>query len=209
MPVLYLMLITLSNDGTLISVGYDYVLPSRYPEVWNLKVLFTVAIVLGSVACSSSLILLWCMLDSWNIGGIFQGMGIGGVEYGTLICGMYLKISVSDFLTLISCRTQDKPFWASLPHPILAGGAVIAIVASVMISLFWPCGELDDVPVCGMSYEKPLLFVWILIYVIVVFLIQDFCKVVTYKILRIFNIFNINETNKVIKIDMKEAVGDK
>jgi H+-transporting ATPase len=34
MPVLMLMLITLLNDGTLISVGYDRVSPSNRPEQW-------------------------------------------------------------------------------------------------------------------------------------------------------------------------------
>ena len=32
------MLITLLNDGTLISIGYDNVKPSHYPEKWNLRV---------------------------------------------------------------------------------------------------------------------------------------------------------------------------
>jgi hypothetical protein len=38
MPVLMLILITVLNDGTLISVAYDHVVPSRQPEKWNLKV---------------------------------------------------------------------------------------------------------------------------------------------------------------------------
>lgn len=38
LPVLMLMLITLLNDGTLITIGYDYVIPSNRPEKWNLKV---------------------------------------------------------------------------------------------------------------------------------------------------------------------------
>ncbi len=33
-----LMLITLLNDGTLISIGYDNVKPSSMPEKWNLPV---------------------------------------------------------------------------------------------------------------------------------------------------------------------------
>ena len=37
-PTLRLMLITLLNDGTLISIGYDNVKPSHYPEKWNLRV---------------------------------------------------------------------------------------------------------------------------------------------------------------------------
>jgi H+-transporting ATPase len=38
MPVLMLILITVLNDGTLISVAYDHVVPSHQPEKWNLKV---------------------------------------------------------------------------------------------------------------------------------------------------------------------------
>lgn len=38
MPVIMLMLITLLNDGTLISIGYDNVTPSKMPEKWNLRV---------------------------------------------------------------------------------------------------------------------------------------------------------------------------
>lgn len=38
MPVLMLILITVLNDGTLISVAYDHVNPARHPEKWNLKV---------------------------------------------------------------------------------------------------------------------------------------------------------------------------
>jgi H+-transporting ATPase len=51
MPVLMLMLITLLNDGTLISIGYDTVHASPLPQRWNLPVLFTIASVLGMVAC--------------------------------------------------------------------------------------------------------------------------------------------------------------
>jgi H+-transporting ATPase len=40
MPVLFLMLITVLNDGTLITVAYDNVKPSKVPEKWNLKALW-------------------------------------------------------------------------------------------------------------------------------------------------------------------------
>lgn len=38
LPVLMLMLITLLNDGTLISIGYDRVTPNPRPDKWNLRV---------------------------------------------------------------------------------------------------------------------------------------------------------------------------
>ena len=61
-----LMLITLLNDGTLIAIGYDNVIPRDTPEKWNLKSLFAVSSVLAGVALISSLILLQVLLNSWN-----------------------------------------------------------------------------------------------------------------------------------------------
>ena len=40
----------------MISVGYDYVTPSQYPGVWNLKKVFLMSSVLAIVAVSISLI---------------------------------------------------------------------------------------------------------------------------------------------------------
>lgn len=42
LPVIMLMLITLLNDGTLISIGYDNVTPSKRPEKWRLRALVSV-----------------------------------------------------------------------------------------------------------------------------------------------------------------------
>ena len=43
------MLITLLNDGTLITIGYDTVEPAARPQQWNLKAMFLVAGVLGGL----------------------------------------------------------------------------------------------------------------------------------------------------------------
>ncbi len=45
MPVLMLMLITLLNDGTLITIGYDYAEAPETPPKWNIKFLFAMAAV--------------------------------------------------------------------------------------------------------------------------------------------------------------------
>jgi H+-transporting ATPase len=93
MPVLMLMLITLLNDGTLISIGYDTVKPSPLPQRWNLRVLFTIAITLGIIPCLSSLALLHSALNSWNPDGIFQKWGVhDGLRYGQIITMIYLKV---------------------------------------------------------------------------------------------------------------------
>merc|ERR1719454_571840 len=64
MPVLMLMLITLLNDGTLITIGYDYAVAPKTPPKWNMPFLFSMAFVQAFVAMISSVNLLHILLHS-------------------------------------------------------------------------------------------------------------------------------------------------
>jgi H+-transporting ATPase len=88
MPVLMLMLITLLNDGTLITITYDYAEASKTPTRWNLPALYVASSTLGAVSCASSLLLLYFLLDSWNPNGFFQVLGMPGVHYGQIVSSM-------------------------------------------------------------------------------------------------------------------------
>eukprot|EP00598_Pedospumella_elongata_P004046 CAMPEP_0184967086 /NCGR_PEP_ID=MMETSP1098-20130426/584_1 /TAXON_ID=89044 /ORGANISM="Spumella elongata, Strain CCAP 955/1" /LENGTH=932 /DNA_ID=CAMNT_0027488487 /DNA_START=42 /DNA_END=2840 /DNA_ORIENTATION=+ len=195
LPVLMLMLITLLNDGTLISIGYDNVSPSRYPNTWNLPVLFFISSILALVALLSSLILLYLVLDSWNEGSTLKGMGIGDISYGQITTIMYLKVSISDFLTLFSARTHDGFFWSSTPSPILLGAACFSLALSTLLACFWPRGEVDGQAVTGLAEENPKEFaVYIWLYCIFWWLVQDTAKVVTYWWMEKYNILGINDS---------------
>jgi H+-transporting ATPase len=193
MPVLMLMLITLLNDGTLISIGYDSVVPSKMPNVWNLPVLYIVSSVLAGVALLSSLILLYICLDSWNPGSLFVTWNMEGLKYGQITTIIYLKVSISDFLTLFSARTHDGFFWSSTPSPILLGAASLALTLSTILALFWPSGQLDGLEVIGLSERQPQIAFYVWVYCIVWWFIQDAAKVLTYYILEKYNIFGIND----------------
>jgi H+-transporting ATPase len=109
---------------------------------------------------------------------------------------MYLNLALSAFLTLFTVRTQEHFFFNSHPHPILACAGMIAITCSLMISLFWKCGHLDDVSVCGLTFDGPhLLPLWVILYCLVVFLIQDTLKVLLFIFMRAVNLFGINDTS--------------
>lgn len=173
MPVLMLMLITLLNDGTLIAIGYDNVVPSRTPEKWNLRVLFLMGTVLGGVACISSLLLLYFLLDSGSSSGFLATIGLGGLSYGQVTTAIYLKVSISDFLTLFSARTGDNWFWTSAPAPILLWAAVVALSTSTILACAWPSSYPDDVYTIGLLREQPYglaPFIWF--YCLVWWLIQ-------------------------------------
>ncbi|EFJ47104.1 hypothetical protein VOLCADRAFT_105176 [Volvox carteri f. nagariensis] len=209
MPVLMLMLITLLNDGTLISIGYDHVKPTTMPEKWNLPALFVVSIVLGMVACGSSLLLLWAALDSWNPDGIFHKWGIGRMSYGKITTMIYLKVSVSDFLTLFSARTHDGFFWSSKPSPVLMCAALLALSISTILACVWPKGQTDHTPTEGLAYgDYTLMPLWIWIYCIFWWFVQDALKVLTYWVMHKLNLFDINSALVVNKRDATNVHGD-
>jgi H+-transporting ATPase len=180
LPVLMLMLITLLTDGALISIGYDKVNFSPIPEQWNLARLFIVASVMGGVALAASLLLLAASLDSNNPAGIFAGLGLPPMEYGKIICIIYLQVSLTAFLTLFSCRTQGGPFWAVAPGLPLAVAVTVSLIISTFLAAFWPEGTLDGLPVKGLSIgQYKLMPLWVWIYCILWWFVQDALKVAT------------------------------
>jgi H+-transporting ATPase len=194
MPVLMLMLITLLNDGTLISIGYDTVRPSPRPDKWNLRVLFTVSAALGGVACASSLLMLWQALDSWNPLSFWQAsMGLPGLSYAQITSLVYLKVSISDFLTLFSARSDERWWWQNKPSGVLLGAAALACSLSTVVANVWPASSPDGIPTIGLAIRPPVyLSAYVWLYCIVCWFVQDAAKVGTYALLRKFNIFNIN-----------------
>merc|ERR1712023_361603 len=84
MPVLMLMLITLLNDGTLITIGYDYAVAPKTPPKWNLPFLFSMAFVQAFVAMISSVNLLHILLHSWDENSLMRQLGLGGISYGKI-----------------------------------------------------------------------------------------------------------------------------
>jgi H+-transporting ATPase len=91
MPVIMLMLITLLNDGTFITIAYDNAEARQTPNRWDLSALFLASSTLGAVSCFSSLLLLYFMLDSWNQDGLFYKLGISGVQYGQRTNGRRIR----------------------------------------------------------------------------------------------------------------------
>jgi H+-transporting ATPase len=199
LPVLFLLIITLINDGALISISYDHAVPSKYPERWVLPAILVVAVSLGTIACLSSLLLLWWCLSSWDPHGVFAGLGIGGLKYGQIVNVLFLKVAVSDILTLLSSRTAHQFFFQRKPHLLFLACTIAALSLSTILSLVWPCTTLEDVPVCGLGYHenRQKIALWVWIYCIVVFLIQDCIKVVCWRILMNFNFFNVNHEVKM------------
>merc|ERR1711959_744565 len=199
MPVLMLMLITLLNDGTLITIGYDYAVAPKTPPQWNLRFLFSMAFVQSFVAMISSVNLLHILLHSWDENSWMRQLGIGGISYGKITSSIYLKVSVSDFLTLFSARAGGDWLFMVRPAKILLVGAFIALSSSTMIAMFWPLSYPDQIETEGLVRSPPYTleaFVWA--WSLSWWLAEDAAKVFCRWAVHRYNIFDINNTGVMV-----------
>merc|ERR1712147_481053 len=202
MPVLMLMLITLLNDGTLITIGYDIAVAPKTPPKWNLPFLFSMAFVQSFVAMISSINLLYILLHSWDQGSMMRQLGLGGISYGKITSSVYLKVSVSDFLTLFSARAGGDWFFMVKPAPILAIGGAFAVTCSTCFAMFWPKSYPDGIQTEGLVQSPPYMlevFVWS--WSLSWWLAEDAAKVFCRWIVHKYNIFDINNTGVMVMSD--------
>ena len=143
------------------------------------------------------MLLLYFCLDSWSPNSAFNNLGIGGIQYGEITTVMYLKVSISDFLTLFSSRASDKFFWSKpWPSNILICAAFFALFLSTLLACVWPAGSVDNMYVQGLATggNKALAF-WVWLYCIFWWFVQDAAKVALFKYMRAHNTFGINDVS--------------
>jgi H+-transporting ATPase len=185
-------------------LGYDNVIPSRSPQIWNVPRLFVISIALAIFACGSSLLLLYWALDSWHTDSFMYKLGLGKIKYGQIISMIYLKVSISDFLTLFASRAHNKFFWKSRPATILMGAAALALSASTIVATSWPNSHPDGIETEGMGRTNPKLlplFVWI--YCIIWWFLQDGFKVLVYQGLKHAKLMQ-NRKVQVVNVNLCE-----
>eukprot|EP00656_Telonema_subtile_P053790 TRINITY_DN7863_c0_g1_i5.p1 TRINITY_DN7863_c0_g1~~TRINITY_DN7863_c0_g1_i5.p1 ORF type:complete len:177 (+),score=39.10 TRINITY_DN7863_c0_g1_i5:107-637(+) len=123
-----------------------------------------------------------------------RSTGIPQIDQGQVVTMLYLKVSISDFLTLFAARTGADWFWAYRPSPVLFWGAVGSLTISTCVAAFWPDQTMDDIITIGLSHGDStavkLLPLWVWLYCIFWWFLQDAAKVATYKFLDHYDIFS-------------------
>jgi hypothetical protein len=161
LPVLTLIIITILNDGTIISIAYDKVIPDKKPQRWDLRMVAVAAVTIGLVICGGTVLLLFLALQSNyanyaydilnsapsnnnNLVTIAYG-GAGWLGklidpsrpfllFGEVQTIMYLQVSVNGFLTVFAARTRGF-FFERRPGYALATALVVATGTSTLLSL--------------------------------------------------------------------------
>jgi len=160
-PVTAIMIVLLAilNDGAILSIAYDKVHYSNRPEAWNMRLVLSIATMLG----------IFALLRSFGI--FYLGKSILHLRPETLQTLVYLNLSVGGHLTVFAARTRG-PFWSVRPAPILlmavVGTQIVATLIAVNGLFMHPLGW----PRAGLVWG----------YCLGMFLVQDQVKLAAYRI---------------------------
>jgi H+-transporting ATPase len=161
-PVTAVMIVMLAllNDGAILSIAYDNVHYKDQPEAWNMRLVLGISTVLGIFGVVAA------------FGLFFLAERVFNLDQGHAQTLMYLKLSVAGHLTIFLTRTRGR-FWTIRPARILLlavfGTQTVATLIAVFGIFMTPLGW-------GWA-----LFVWV--YAIAWFLVNDQVKVLAYRIL--------------------------
>lgn len=183
-PVIALIIIVLLNDFTIISISSDRVNPSKTPCKWDLVRVFITSAVLGAVSFFSSFAYLLVSLmhmDARNPNLIFEYFGIPTYSYGQILTAMFMKISISNYLTLYSARCISW-FFLSRPGIELLILSVLSLTSTTLLSKYWflnvqPKNSVVVATMHPIDWNS-ILVIWV--FCICMFILQDILKMSLY-----------------------------
>jgi H+-transporting ATPase len=163
-PVTAIMIIILAflNDLPILAIAYDRTKVNENPVRWNMREVLVVSTVLG-------------------VAGVIASFGIYYIaeRYMHLTAQVvqsfiFLKLAVAGHLTIFVTRTENHFWQKPYPSPLLFWAALLTKIAATLFAVYgWF--------VAPVGWEYALL-VWG--YALAWFVINDFVKIWTYKILR-------------------------
>ncbi len=125
-PVTAVMIVFLAllNDGAILSIAYDHVRGSPKPVKWDMRVVLTIATVLGVIGVVATFVL------------FFLADKVFGLSHDMIRTLIYLKLSVAGQLTIFLTRTRGH-FWSRPePAPLLLGAVITAQTTATLIAVY-------------------------------------------------------------------------
>lgn len=157
-----IILLALLNDIPILTIAFDNTKISPKPIRWKMREILMLATVLGLSGVVSSFLLFY-ILESLHLSrDLIQAI-------------IFLKLNIAGHATVFLARTGDKPFWYD-PYP--SKYLFLSVFSTDIIATL--------IAVYGVFMEAigwgTAVYIWI--YALLWFLLNDFIKVKAYKIIR-------------------------
>ncbi|CAO3615682.1 unnamed protein product [Cunninghamella blakesleeana] len=186
-PPFLVLIIAILNDGTIMTISTDRVVPSPYPDCWNLNEIFSYAIVYGMYLTLSTVAFFAVVFktDFFNTHfGVERYDNPNEPLYHSII---YLQVSTISQALIFVTRSRGF-FFTERPSLMLMIAFVVAQLLATFISVYahW---EFTDMTGCGWKWAG-IVWVWNLIW----FLPMDLIKFVMRRFFEPANSLQENKT---------------
>jgi len=198
-PPVLILILAITNDGTMLAISKDRVKPSPGPEKWDLFEIFGIAIAIGCYLVGGTLLLFSLAHDTNMWTNWFDLHPLSDEKLRGLI---YLNVSITGFAALLCVRTH-RFFWDIRPSWFLLGALVISQTVATIIAVYgfngYPHDENMGFRGVGWGWA---LAIWI--FSILWVLPMDIIKIAAKKLLKPMHIGYIQWLDKFLPPISKE-----
>jgi H+-transporting ATPase len=199
-PTIVVIVLTVLNDFTVITIAFDHVSISSTPDTWWLWRNILVGTVIGGNTLFWSIVLFTQMLAAMDPNGWqCQDWGVC-LEYPEVLVGAFLQLSLCARFALTNART-NKWFWMIGLHRSTVVTMSGSLIAAILLGFFWPFCPSEDACAPRMVPLNPRMAAIIVAYQVPVHFIRDACKLLTYRIFR-----GIDEQKAAPSLERKAAM---
>ncbi|KAI8017394.1 Plasma membrane ATPase 4 [Camellia lanceoleosa] len=128
------LIIAILNDGTIMTISKDRVVPSPLPDSWKLKEIFATGVVLGGYLALMTVIFFWVIRDTDFFPNKF---GIKSIRQypDEMMAALYLQVSIVSQALIFVTRSRS---WSYLERPglLLVSAFLVAQLVATLIAVY-------------------------------------------------------------------------
>nr|BAA37150.1 p-type H+-ATPase [Vicia faba] len=126
------LIIAILNDGTIMTISKDRVVPSPLPDSWKLNEIFATGIVLGGYLALMTVIFFWAIKETHFFPDKF---GVRHLIHDEMMSALYLQVSIVSQALIFVTRSRG---WSFLERPgaLLVIAFLIAQLIATLIAVY-------------------------------------------------------------------------
>jgi hypothetical protein len=172
MSIFLLIILSLVNDFTALSISSDYVVASPFPEKFRLLRTLLLAAAIGG--CGVAAAFLFVYLASPLYVNWWPSFGLAPLDNAQVVAAVFLLLVTLIQLNIFITRTAGL-FFSRRPSLWVTVSVVMAILAAVFIAVYFPANSQvgGPFPISGIGWGHAMLTVF---YCVLSFVVTDLVK---------------------------------